>query len=54
MYPTQFKLDDAARLFGSKDTLARVRAGEDPASIAATWSAAEARWRLLRAKYLLY
>ena len=54
MYPAQFKLDDAARLFGSKDTLARVRAGEDPASIAASWAAAEAKWRLLRAKYLLY
>jgi len=54
MYPTQYKLEDAARLLGSKDTLARVRAGEDPASIAATWGVAEARWRSLRAKYLLY
>jgi hypothetical protein len=31
-----------------------VRAGDDPAAIAASWGAAEARWRLLRAKYLLY
>jgi uncharacterized protein YbbC (DUF1343 family)/CubicO group peptidase (beta-lactamase class C family) len=54
MYPAQFKLEDAARLLGSKDTLARVRAGEDPAAIAASWGAAEAKWRLLRAKYLLY
>jgi uncharacterized protein YbbC (DUF1343 family)/CubicO group peptidase (beta-lactamase class C family) len=54
MYPTQFKLDDALRLFGSRDTLARAKAGEDPASIAASWGAAEAKWRLLRAKYLLY
>jgi uncharacterized protein YbbC (DUF1343 family) len=54
LYPAQFKLEDAARLFGSKDTLARVKAGEDPAAIAASWAAAEARWRLLRAKYLLY
>jgi uncharacterized protein YbbC (DUF1343 family) len=54
MYPAQFTLEDALRLFGSRDTLARVRAGEDPSSIAASWSAAEAKWRLLRAKYLLY
>jgi uncharacterized protein YbbC (DUF1343 family) len=54
MYPTQYQLDLAGRLLGSKDTIARIKSGEDPASIAASWSAAEARWRLLRAKYLLY
>jgi uncharacterized protein YbbC (DUF1343 family) len=54
MYPTQFQLDLALRLFGSADTLTRVKAGEDPAAIAASWGAAEAKWRLLRAKYLLY
>ena len=54
MYPQQYRLDLAARLFGSRDTLARVRTGDDPAAIAASWSAAEARWRLLRTKYLLY
>jgi len=54
MYPSQFKLLAAARLFGSRDTLARVAAGDDPASIAATWAQAESRWRSLRAKYLLY
>jgi uncharacterized protein YbbC (DUF1343 family) len=54
LYPSQYELDSAALLFGSRDTLARIRNGEDPASIAATWSAAEANWRLLRAKYLLY
>jgi uncharacterized protein YbbC (DUF1343 family)/CubicO group peptidase (beta-lactamase class C family) len=54
MYSAQYQLDLAGRLFGSKDTLARVKTGEDPAAIAASWSAAEARWRLLRAKHLLY
>jgi uncharacterized protein YbbC (DUF1343 family)/CubicO group peptidase (beta-lactamase class C family) len=53
-YGTQFTLEDAALLFGSRETLARIRAGEDPASVAAAWSADEAKWRLLRAKYLLY
>ncbi len=54
LYGQQFKLEDAATLLGSAATLARIRAGDDPASIAASWSADEAKWRLLRAKYLLY
>jgi uncharacterized protein YbbC (DUF1343 family)/CubicO group peptidase (beta-lactamase class C family) len=54
MYGPRYELDAAERLFGSKDGLARIRAGEDPAAIAATWAAAEARWRLMRAPYLLY
>jgi len=54
MYPAKYQIELASRLFGSKDGIARIKTGEDPASIAASWSAAEARWRLLRAKYLLY
>ncbi len=54
MYPSQYQLDTAARLLGSRDTLAKVKLGEDPASIAQTWAAGEAQWRLLRNKYLLY
>ena len=54
LFPTQFRIDSALRLFGSSDGLTRIKAGEDPAAIAATWAADEARWRLLRAKYLLY
>jgi hypothetical protein len=54
MYGPQFKLEDAATLFGSKATLTRIRAGEDPATIAASWHADEEKWRTLRAKYLLY
>jgi uncharacterized protein YbbC (DUF1343 family) len=54
LYGARFELESAHRLFGSKDGLTRIRLGEDPADIAATWSAAEARWRLMRAKYLLY
>lgn len=53
-YPSQYKLDAAERLLGSKDTIARIRSGEDPARIAASWAADEARWRLLRAPHLLY
>jgi uncharacterized protein YbbC (DUF1343 family) len=54
LYGAKFELEAAERLFGSRDGIARIRAGEDPAAIAATWNAAEARWRLLRAPYLLY
>ena len=43
-----------ARLFGSTAGLDRIKAGDDPAAIAASWSGGEARWRLLRAKYLIY
>ena len=54
LYGSKFELESAERLFGSHEGLARVRAGEDPAVIASSWGAAEGRWRLLRAKYLLY
>jgi uncharacterized protein YbbC (DUF1343 family)/CubicO group peptidase (beta-lactamase class C family) len=54
LYGQQFKLEDAATLLGSKETIRRIRAGEDPASIAASWSGDEAKWRETRAKYLLY
>jgi uncharacterized protein YbbC (DUF1343 family)/CubicO group peptidase (beta-lactamase class C family) len=54
MYGPQFTLEDAVSLFGPKSMLEKIRAGEDPAAIAASWSADEAKWRLTRAKYLLY
>ncbi len=54
LYGSKFELESAERLFGSREGLARIRAGDDPAAIASSWSAAEGRWRLLRAKYLLY
>jgi uncharacterized protein YbbC (DUF1343 family) len=54
LYGSKYELDAAERLFGSKENLTRIKAGDDPAAIAASWAAGEARWRLLRAKYLLY
>jgi hypothetical protein len=54
LYGAEFRLEEAATLFGSKTTLQRVRAGEDAATIASSWAADEATWRLTRAKYLLY
>jgi uncharacterized protein YbbC (DUF1343 family)/CubicO group peptidase (beta-lactamase class C family) len=54
LHGAQFALEEAAYLFGSKAALQRIRAGDDPAGIAASWSADEAAWRLTRAQYLLY
>ena len=54
MYGSQFTLEDAAALFAPKAMLTRIRAGEEPSAIAASWTADEAKWRLTRAKYLLY
>ena len=54
LYPTKYEIDQAVKLVGSKDAIARIKAGDDPAAITASWGGAEARWRVLRAKYLLY
>jgi uncharacterized protein YbbC (DUF1343 family) len=53
LFPGPFEVDKVGRLFGA-DTVKRIRAGEDPAAIATSWSRAESAWRLLRAKYLKY
>ena len=54
LFGDKFDPSTTWRLFGSADAVERVRRGEDPASVAAGWAVDEARWRQLRAKYLLY
>jgi uncharacterized protein YbbC (DUF1343 family)/CubicO group peptidase (beta-lactamase class C family) len=54
LFPEDFGIDSAARLFGSVAGLGRIKIGDNPSAIASSWRATEARWRLLRAKYLLY
>jgi uncharacterized protein YbbC (DUF1343 family) len=54
LYGAKYEIDAAARLFGSAGNLASLRAGADPATLLSGWSQAEGRWRLLRAKYLIY
>ncbi len=54
LFPGRLEIDLAARLFGSAAGLARIKSGDDAAAIAASWQAGEARWRLTRAKYLMY
>jgi uncharacterized protein YbbC (DUF1343 family)/CubicO group peptidase (beta-lactamase class C family) len=54
LYGGKFELESADRLFGSKEGLTRIRAGADPNEVVTMWAAGEAKWRTLRAKYLLY
>jgi len=54
LHGDQYRMENTDRLFGWRQGLDRVKAGEDPARVASAWSTAESRWRLLRAKYLLY
>jgi len=54
LYGEKYQPNNMWRLVGAEQIVARIRQGEDAGSIAAGWSADEARWRRLRAKYLLY
>jgi uncharacterized protein YbbC (DUF1343 family)/CubicO group peptidase (beta-lactamase class C family) len=54
LHGNAYRMENTDRLLGSTMMLERVRTGDDPARVAASWTDAEARWRLLRAKYLLY
>jgi uncharacterized protein YbbC (DUF1343 family) len=53
-HPAEFMPGKTVQLLGSRESLARLMNGEDPATIAAGWAQDEQRWRELRAKYLLY
>ena len=54
LFPGQFDFKNTVRLLGSQASIDRIRKGDDPADIASSWAADEARWRLLRNKYLIY
>ena len=54
LHPVEFEIDATVRLLGSHDVVRRIRAGDDPAEIAASWAAGEEEWRALRERYLLY
>lgn len=53
LYPQSFSVEQVGRLFGA-DTVKRIRSGQNAAEIAGSWARAEARWRLVRARHLLY
>ena len=50
----RFEIDRTLRLLGSRETLQRIKDGDDPAAVAASWAAGEQAWRARRAPYLLY
>lgn len=52
--PLQFQLDNTVGMIGSRDTIVRIKAGEDPRTIAAGWQQALNEFNSVRAKYLLY
>ncbi len=54
LHGAAYRLENTERLFGSRESLARVRNGEDPAVVALSWAEGEAEWRQLRARYLIY
>ena len=54
LYGAKYEPNNMWRLIGSEPLVAAVQQGEDPGALASRWSADEARWRRLRAKYLLY
>ena len=54
LFGDQYQLANTNLLVGSRDSLERVKRGEDPAVVSARWTDDEARWRRLRAKYLIY
>ena len=49
-----WQIDRMLPLLGSAKALERIKALEDPARIAASFANDEGKWRLLRAKYLIY
>jgi uncharacterized protein YbbC (DUF1343 family)/CubicO group peptidase (beta-lactamase class C family) len=53
-HPAEFDLAKTATLLGSRADVERLRAGADPAGLAASWADGEARWRRVRSRYLLY
>jgi uncharacterized protein YbbC (DUF1343 family) len=54
LHPELYRMDAASDLLGSQSAIDRIRAGEDPALIAKSWSADESQWRRLCSPYLLY
>ena len=54
LYGTTFQIDHVERLLHNRAVFDRIKAGADPRVIAASWRAELARFKALRARYLLY
>jgi uncharacterized protein YbbC (DUF1343 family)/CubicO group peptidase (beta-lactamase class C family) len=54
LYPQEWKVDDLIRLLANADTLERVKRGDEPSTIAASWQARLDEFRRARSRVLLY
>jgi uncharacterized protein YbbC (DUF1343 family) len=54
LHPDTFKIGATLGMIGSAAALEAIKAGTDPAEIAAAWQPALDRFKTMRAKYLLY
>jgi uncharacterized protein YbbC (DUF1343 family) len=54
LYPSDFDVSKMIALVGNTETISKLKAGEAPATIVASWSADLEAFRKMRAKYLLY
>jgi uncharacterized protein YbbC (DUF1343 family) len=54
LYPDKFEPGKMIELVGNAETIRRLRNGDDPPSIVASWNAGLNSFRKMRAKYLLY
>jgi uncharacterized protein YbbC (DUF1343 family) len=54
LHPKEFQVDKTLRLLGSKRTLERLRAGDDPGEVVAGWEEELTAFKEMRAKYLVY
>jgi uncharacterized protein YbbC (DUF1343 family) len=54
LYGDKYDPGNMWRLVGSESWVVRIKQGTDPATLASQWSGDEARWRRLRARFLLY
>jgi uncharacterized protein YbbC (DUF1343 family)/CubicO group peptidase (beta-lactamase class C family) len=53
-HPDAFDPGETWKLVGTRATVAALKAGTAPSTLAQSWAVGESRWRTLRAKYLLY
>jgi uncharacterized protein YbbC (DUF1343 family) len=54
LYPNKFDTAKMLELVGNADTVRRLKSGDDPKSIVASWNADISAFRKVRSKYLLY
>jgi uncharacterized protein YbbC (DUF1343 family) len=54
LYPQQFQISKMITLLGSQSTVERLGRGDDPKAIVAVWDSDLAKFRAMRAKYLIY